>query len=134
MIALINRPKEGVHEPVNELYLDPKLGIKGDRWIDTAWMRLADGLPDPRVQVSLTNSNVMRCFTGSEVDSVFRCGDNIYADLDLSEKALPVGKFIQIGEATISGRDVENDACGKFAQRFGVDALNFIDQRRMPSV
>ena len=39
VLALINRPSEGVHDSVGELYLDPDLGIKGDRWIDTAWTR-----------------------------------------------------------------------------------------------
>lgn len=125
---LINRPSEGVHVPVRELYLDVDSGIHGDRWQKTAWLRLPDGSPDPRVQVSLTNTRVMQCFTGTEVDAVFGCGDNIYTDLNLSETHLPVGMRVQIGKAVIEVSDVMNDACGKFVQRFGKDAFNYIRQ------
>jgi MOSC domain-containing protein YiiM len=125
---LINRPSEGVHDPVETLYLDPIEGIRGDRWRETAWLRLPDGAPDPRVQVSLTHTRVMQCFTGSEPGAVFRCGDNIYTDLNLTEAALPVGTRLQIGEAVLEVSDVVNDACGKFAQRFGVEAFQCIRQ------
>ena len=125
---LMNRPSEGVHVPVDELYLDVDTGISGDRWSDTAWLRLPDGRPDPRVQVSLTNTTVMRCFTGAEPESHFRCGDNLYVDLNLTEVALPVGSLIQVGEAVLEVSDVENDACGKFAQRFGAEAFQCVRQ------
>ena len=123
---LINRPSEGVHKPVGSLYLDPVGGIRGDRWQETAWLRLEDGSPDPRVQVSLTNTGVMQCFTGSEEGAAFRCGDNIYTNLNLTEAHLPVGSRLQIGEAVIEVSDVVNDACGKFVQRFGADAFQAI--------
>lgn len=123
---LINRPSEGVHKPVDSLYLDVDNGIEGDRWKETAWLRLPDGSPDPRVQVSLTNTRVMQCFTGTESDAVFRCGDNIYTDLNLTEDHLPVGTLLQIGEAVIEVSDVVNDACGKFAQRFGAEAFQAV--------
>lgn len=125
---LINRPSEGVHDPVDELYLDADAGIRGDRWRETAWLRLPDGSPDPRVQVSLTNTQVMQCFTGTEPDAVFRCGDNIYTDLNLTEAALPVGTRLQIADAVLEVSDVVNDACGKFAQRFGVEAFQCVRQ------
>lgn len=125
---LINRPAEGVHDPVDELYLDPVEGIRGDRWRETAWLRLPDGTPDPRVQVSLTNTQVMQSFTSTERGAVFRCGDNIYTDLNLTEAALPVGTRFQIGEAVLEVSDVVNDACGKFAQRFGADAFQCVRQ------
>ncbi|MDQ8195384.1 hypothetical protein QEH59_13185 [Coraliomargarita sp. SDUM461004] len=123
---LVNRPVEGVHESVDELYLDVQRGILGDRWSETAWLRLPDGRADPRVQVSLTNTRVMQCFTGAEPGDVFRCGDNIYTDLNLSMSALPPGARLQIDEAVLEVSDVENDACGKFVQRFGVDAFRCV--------
>ncbi|MGJ8652368.1 MAG: MOSC domain-containing protein [Opitutaceae bacterium] len=120
---LINRPNEGVHTPVDELYFDVEKGILGDRWQQTAWLRLPDGRPDPRVQVSVTNTNVMRCFIGEHSEGVFSCGDNVYTNLNLSELTLPVGSRLQIGEAIIEVSDVVNDACGKFSQRFGKEAF-----------
>jgi MOSC domain-containing protein YiiM len=127
---LMNRPSEGVHVPVDELYLDVDTGIRGDRWRDTAWLRLPDGQPDPRVQVSLTNTQVIRAFTGEAPESHFRCGDNFYVDLNLTEAALPVGALIEIGEAILEVSDVENDACGKFAQRFGAEAFQCVRQKK----
>ncbi|HAV14019.1 MAG TPA: hypothetical protein DCX06_11100 [Opitutae bacterium] len=120
---LMNRPAEGVHVPVEELYLDVEKGIIGDRWLETAWLKLPDGSPDPRVQVSLTNVNVMRCFTGLEGEGVYRCGDNVYTDLNLCEQHLQVGAQLKIGAAIIEVSDVKNDACGKFSQRFGKEAF-----------
>ncbi|MEN8661342.1 MAG: MOSC domain-containing protein [Lentimonas sp.] len=120
---LINRPSEGVHTQVDELYFDVEKGIIGDRWSETAWLKLLDGRSDPRVQVSLTNTSVIRCFTGESGEGVFRCGDNVYTNLNLSERALPIGAHLQIGEAVIEVSDVLNDACGKFSQRFGKEAF-----------
>ena len=62
---------------------------------------------------------------------VFRCGDNIYADLNLTGALLPVGSRLQIGEAVLEVSDVLNDACGKFAQRFGNEALQCVRQPRL---
>lgn len=123
---LMNRPAVGEHVPVDALYLDVEHGIQGDRWECTAWLKTDAGRPDPRLQVSLTNTAVMRCFTGSEPDAHYRCGDNVYTDLNLTEAALAVGSRLQIGEAIIEVSDVVNDACGKFAQRFGADALQWV--------
>ena len=89
-------------------------------------MKLADGSPDPRVQVSITNSKVMRCFTGSCGEGVFACGDNLYVDFNLTEQHLRVGARIKVGSAVLEVSDVMNDACGKFAQRFGAAAFKFI--------
>lgn len=123
---LINRPSEGVHVPVQELYLDVDKGIIGDRWSETAWLRLPDGRPDPRVQVSLTNTKVMQCFTGSQPEAVFRCGDNLYLDLNLTERYLRVGAQVRVGQAILEISDIMNDACGKFSQRFGKQSFAFV--------
>ncbi|MGB0257920.1 MAG: MOSC domain-containing protein [Coraliomargarita sp.] len=122
----MNRPAEGEHVPVDALYLDVVHGIQGDRWERTAWLKTDTGAPDPRVQVSLTNTSVIRCFTGEALESQYLCGDNCYVNLNLTEAVLPVGSRLQIGNAVIEVSDVENDACGKFAQRFGVDALKWV--------
>jgi len=123
---LINRPSEGVHVPAVELYMDVDKGIVGDRWAETAWLRLADGRPDPRVQVSLTNTSVMQCFAGAGPDGVFGCGDNIYTNLNITEYNLPVGTRLQMGGAVLEVSAIVNDGCGKFAQRFGAEAFKLV--------
>ena len=128
VLHLINRPSEGIHTPVAKLVFDVDQGILGDRWSETAWMRLSDGRPDPRVQVSLTNAQVMACFADTHAEGVFACGDNLYTDLSLSETSLPVGCFISVGSAVLQVSDIPNDACTKFAQRFGAESLHFVRQ------
>ncbi len=122
---LSNRPSEGVHEPVDSLELCPAKGIVGDRWEKTAWLKLPDGAPDPRVQVSVTNLNIMALITGSE-ERARDCGDNLFVDFDLSEANLPVDARLRVGEAVLEVSDVYNDACGKFVQRFGQEAYQWI--------
>jgi len=123
---LIKRPAEGVHVPVEELYFDVAKGILGDRWETTAWLKCPDGSPDPRVQVSMTNTKVMQCFARAAEASIEDCGDNLYVDFNLSESALPAGALLQVGEAVLRVSDVINDACGKFSQRFGDEAFQII--------
>ncbi len=123
---LMNRPKEGVHIPCDKLTLHPESGINGDRWINSAWLKASNGTPDPRIQVSLTNLAVMKCFASQANRPPFDCGDNLYTNLCLTEKNLPAGSLLQIGDVTLQVSDVENDACGKFATRFGSDAFKYI--------
>ncbi|MGB0416061.1 MAG: MOSC domain-containing protein [Coraliomargarita sp.] len=120
---LVNRPREGVHQRVEQLDLDQECGILGDRWQRTAWIHTDDGSPDPRVQVSMTVSQVMACFSGEDIT---RCGDNLYVDFNLTEAHLPAGSILKIGSARLRVSDLENDACGKFADRFGKEALRFV--------
>lgn len=47
VVMLSNRPREGVHEPVESLHLCPHRGILGDRWAETAWLKTSDGAADP---------------------------------------------------------------------------------------
>ncbi|MGJ8638174.1 MAG: MOSC domain-containing protein [Opitutaceae bacterium] len=130
---LINRPSEGVHDLVKELYFDSEKGIIGDRWSKTAWLQLADGAPDPRLQVSMTNFDVMSTFASRADKAVFACGDNLYTDLNLTHETLPTGSRLQIGEAVLEVSDVVNDGCGKFSQRFGKDAFHFVrDPQNLP--
>ncbi|MEM1223348.1 MAG: hypothetical protein AAGH40_11340 [Verrucomicrobiota bacterium] len=124
--SLITRPEEGRHLPVESLYLDAVTGIQEDRWSHTSWLKLPNGEPDPRVQVSMNNAHVMQLFTGPEPDSIFLCGDNLYVDFNLTESNLPAGSFLKVGTAILEVSDVVNDACGKFANRFGTEAFQFV--------
>lgn len=72
----------------------------------------------------MTNSKVMRCFTGSCGEGVFACGDNFYVDSNLTEQHLRVCARIKVGSAVLEVTDVMNDACGKSAQRFGAGLLS----------
>jgi MOSC domain-containing protein YiiM len=54
-------------------------------------------------------------------------GDQLYVDLDLSGTNLPPGTRLDVGSAVIEVTSQPHRGCGKFATRFGVDALRFVN-------
>ena len=54
-------------------------------------------------------------------------GDQLYVDLDLSEANLPPGTRLTLGSAVIEISDKPHRGCAKFAQRFGQEALWFVN-------
>jgi MOSC domain-containing protein YiiM len=75
--------------------------------------------------------NVMNARAASlvAVDSDRRAlaGDQLYLDLDLSQRNLPPGTRLEIGSAAIEITDQPHRGCAKFAARFGRDALRFVN-------
>lgn len=100
-------------------------GIPGERWRAAPWLKLPDGSPDPRIQVSILPLRVM--------DAVWRDregtphpGDTIICDLDMSLENLPAGSLLQAGTAVLRVSDVFNDACVKWKVRYGQAAKDWI--------
>jgi MOSC domain-containing protein YiiM len=54
-------------------------------------------------------------------------GDQLYVDLDLSHDNLPPGTRLALGPAVIEITDQPHRGCAKFSQRFGHDALRFVN-------
>ena len=48
-------------------------------------------------------------------------------DLDLSVDALPAGTRLAIGSAVIEVTDQPHTGCAKFTERFGLEALRFVN-------
>ena len=108
-------------------------GVPGERWLTAPWLRLEDGRPDPRIQVSILPARVMdlvwRDRTGQP-----HPGDTIVADLDMSHENLPVGTLLQAGTAVLRGSDVFNDGCVKWKVRYGADAKAWITRPGHPTL
>lgn len=124
VLQLCLRPDYGQRTFPAEIQLTRKNGIPGERWSRAPWLKLPDGNPDPRIQVSILGKRVM--------DAVWRNpetphpGDTMIADMDFSHENMPVGQLLQVGTAVIRVSDVFNDACVKWKVRYGEDAKNFI--------
>jgi MOSC domain-containing protein YiiM len=56
-------------------------------------------------------------------------GDQLYVDLDLSDANVPPGTRIAIGTAIVEASEVPHRGCKKFAARFGLDALRFVNSK-----
>lgn len=125
---LCRRPGFGEREFVSKLDLTVTQGIPGERWQTGPWMRLPDGSPDPRIQVSILPTRVMNA-VWLDRDAQPHPGDPIVADLDCSYGNLPVGSRLQAGTAVLEVSDVFNDACIKWKQRYGTPAKDWITQR-----
>ena len=54
-------------------------------------------------------------------------GDQLYIDMDLSEQNLPPWTKLALGTAVIEVTDQPHTGCGKFVERFGVDAMVFVN-------
>ena len=100
-------------------------GIPGDRWLHNPWLRLPDGSPDPRIQVSILPARVL--------DLVWRDraitphpGDPIVADLDCSAANLPEGTLLRAGTARLRVSSEFNDGCVKWKARYGQAAKDWI--------
>jgi MOSC domain len=121
---LVRRPAPGEREVLPEGELSTELGLVGDRWsVD------ADGVaPDPEAQLTLMNARAAVLVAGRE-DHRGLAGDQLYVDLDLSRVNLPAGSRLAIGSAVIEVTSAPHTGCGKFARRFGVDALKFVNSK-----
>jgi MOSC domain-containing protein YiiM len=125
--AIVVRPAEDERQLRQAAQLTPEGGVEGDRWAtESGGLRLPDGRPDPRAQVSLMNVRILRLIAGQEARMEL-AGDNLIVDLDLSEENMAVGERLRAGEALLEVTDVPHTGCGKFAQRFGPDATRFIN-------
>ena len=73
------RPKRNHRSFPDFLELTPNEGIKGDRWLESPWLKLSNGKPDPGIQVSILSTRGW--------DAVKFAPDAIPKNLDLSNRA-----------------------------------------------
>ncbi len=122
--CLCFRPGYGERTFPETLTLTRMQGIPGERWTKAPWMKLADGSPDPRIQVSILPKRVRDLVCGDALHP----GDTVIADLDMTHANMPVGTLLQLGTAVIRVSDVFNDGCVKWKVRYGSDAKAWIVQ------
>lgn len=122
---IVRRPQIGEREILHEGQLDVSEGLVGDSWKIRSSKRTADGMPHPDMQLNVMNSRVIALL--SQDKSRWRlAGDQLYVDLDLSEDNVPAGTQLAIGSAVIEVTREPHTGCGKFVERFGVDAMTFV--------
>ena len=119
------RPGFGLRTFPDSLSMTRAGGIAGERWLTHPWLKLADGSPDPRIQVSILPTRVLDLVWRDRIGMVHP-GDPIVADLDMTEANLPAGTLLQAGTAVLRVSDELNDGCVKWKARYGVAAMNWI--------
>jgi MOSC domain-containing protein YiiM len=117
---IVRRPAENERETLTEAHLNTTAGLVGDGWLAD------DG--DVRRQVTVMNSRVVSLLAGSR-DRWPLAGDQLYVDLDLSVENLPPGTRVEIGAAVLEVSGEPHRGCKKFAARYGLDALRFVNSK-----
>jgi hypothetical protein len=131
--SLCLRPGYGERHHPTHLRLTRAEGIPGERWATAPWLRLPDGSPDPRIQISILPVRVMD-MVWRDRDAAPHPGDPITADLDCSVANLPPGTLLRCGTAVLRVSDLFNAACAKWKVRYGADARAFIDAPGHPDL
>ena len=124
--AIVIRPLTDERKSLDRCELSFKGGVHGDNWADGCWMKQEDGSPHPDVQVAIMNSRAIDLIAGEE-ERWPLAGDNLFVDFDLSEDNLPPGTRVIVGGVLLEITEVPHNGCKKFAERFGKDAVKFVN-------
>jgi len=123
---IVRRPRVGARDVLEEGELDPVVGLVGDTWSTRGSRRSADGGPHPEMQLNIMNARVVALVAQDKTRWPL-AGDQLFVDMDLSEANLPAGTRLQIGTSVIEVTAEPHTGCGKFVERFGVDARSFVN-------
>ena len=106
--------------------LDPVVGLVGDNWRRRSSSRTPNGSPHPDMQLNVMNARVA-ALVAQHKGRWPLAGDQLFIDMDLSEANLPAGTRLSLGLAVIEVTDQPHTGCGKFVERFGLDAMKFVN-------
>ena len=124
---IVRRPAVEAREELDEGDLDPAVGLVGDTWSERSSRRTADGSPHPDMQLNVMSARVVELLAGDPARRAL-AGDQLFVDLDITEANLPPGTRLAIGTAVIEVTDQPHTGCQKFSNRFGVDALRWVNE------
>jgi hypothetical protein len=123
---IVRRPQVGEREILQEGQLDLVDGLVGDSWKNRSSRRTTDGTPHPDMQLNLMNSRVV-ALVSQDKSRWHLAGDQLFVDFDMSEANVPAGTKLAIGSAVIEVTAQPHTGCGKFVERFGLDAMKFVN-------
>ena len=126
---IVRRPDVGEREVLDTGELDIAEGLVGDNWRQRGSGQTDDGTAHPGMQLNLMNSRVIALVAQSG-DRWVLAGDQFFVDLDLARENLPAGTRLEMGSAVIEVSAVPHLGCRKFAARFGLEAMKFVNSRR----
>jgi len=122
LMLIVIRPSVDQRETPAEGRLDIEQGLVGDSW-------LTRKNADPEMQLNIMNVRVTGLVAQTR-DRWSLAGDQLYPDMDLSDENMPPGTQLSLGDAIIEVTEPPHTGCKKFAARFGVDAMVFVNSGR----
>jgi hypothetical protein len=124
---IVRRPASLQREVLESGELRLDVGLAGDNWIERPSRDMADGSPNPNKQLNIMGWRVALLVADGDAERVPLAGDQLFIDLDLSADNLPAGTRLAIGDAVIEITDSPHNGCAKFTERFGLDAMHFVN-------
>lgn len=126
---IVIRPRDRERTVLTDCAVSSRLGAHGDMWSRTCWWKLPDGSPHPDAQLAIMNSRCIALLAQDRARWAL-AGDQLYLDMDLSTDNLPVGQRLALGTAVLQITDTPHTACRLFEERFGKDAVRFVNSAR----
>jgi hypothetical protein len=123
---IVRRPDVNAREILETGTLDLERGLVGDTWSARGSSRTDDGSAHPDMQLNIMNARAIDLIAQAK-DRWQLAGDQLYIDLDLSDANLPPGTRLSMGSAIVEVTEQPHTGCGKFVERFGVDAMKFVN-------
>jgi hypothetical protein len=124
---IVARPGVDQREVLASAVLDVDNGLIGDDWRERGSRYTADGSAEPDKQLNVMSIRAAELVAQGR-ERVALAGDQLYLDLDISAANLPVGTRLSIGsEVIIEVTPSPHNGCAKFTQRFGLDAMRFVN-------
>jgi hypothetical protein len=123
---IVRRPATGEREVLESGELDLVVGLIGDNWKTRGSRHMPDGSANPNSQITIMNSRVIALLAPEEQRWPL-AGDQLYVDFDLSANNIPPGTQLAIGSAVVEVTAQPHAGCKKFADRFGVEAVEYIN-------
>jgi hypothetical protein len=120
LTLIVRRRADGVRETPESVRLSLEEGVPGD-----GWSRRPPRKPD--AQLAVMNDGIASLVANGQPLTLF--GDNLFVDLDITAANLPFGSRIRVGEALVEMTPEPHDGCHKFNERFGNDALKFVQAK-----
>lgn len=127
---VVARPATGERLILGEAELVPGRGLVGDNYVERGDGKTPDGRADPLSELNIMSVRALRAVAGPDPEQWQRAGDQLIVDLDLSVDNLPAGTRLQVGTAVIEVTTKPHNGCAKFSQRFGVDAVRWVNSRK----
>ena len=123
---IVRRPAVDEREILQEGRLDISDGLVGDTWKKRASSRMLGKSPHSDMQLNVMNSRVIGLVAQEKARWPLAV-DQLFIDLDLSEANLQAGTRLALGSAILEVTSQPHSGCQKFAARFGLDAVKFVN-------
>jgi len=123
---IVRRPAVGEREILDVGQLHVVDGLMGDTWKMRPSSRMPDRTPHPDMQINIMGARAIALIAGDKARWAL-AGDQLFLDMDLALENLPPGTRLEIGTALLEVSEEPHTGCGKFVERFGVDAMKFVN-------